>query len=230
MKTGERERNGGAWWCVVACGGCYQGGERETRRRERAAVAVDPHGGSDRGGGRIDGDGGELRQVSEAPVLVQMRVRKSTTVNRRFGSMFRFGQQWLSLVLCGSDLGVTARSVHMFKRMGSCQHECSSGRLGRTESTRLTQSTRSTSFSFSTRRVWNIVECTLASLVLETTSRSRKLASFALEYSGYSSKTRHGWNRRTMKSRVLSGVHFLKDLAYLLPLCNEDTSPVTPTL
>ncbi|KAF5795974.1 hypothetical protein HanRHA438_Chr08g0358171 [Helianthus annuus] len=28
----------------------------------------------------------------------------------------------------------------------------------------------------------------------------------------------------------LVGVHFLKDLAYLLPLCNEDTSPVTPAL
>ncbi|KAM0070993.1 hypothetical protein Hdeb2414_s0001g00019761 [Helianthus debilis subsp. tardiflorus] len=56
------------------------------------------------------------------------------------------------------------------------------------------------------------------------------IASFAQEYSGYSSKTRHGWNRRTMKSRVLRGVHFLKDLAYLLLLCNEDTSPVTPTL
>ncbi|KAJ0435129.1 hypothetical protein Hdeb2414_s0064g00765861 [Helianthus debilis subsp. tardiflorus] len=31
------------------------------------------------------------------------------------------------------------------------------------------------------------------------------LASFAQEYSGCISKTRHGWNRRTMKSRVLSG-------------------------
>ncbi|MFS7929025.1 hypothetical protein Hanom_Chr04g00327721 [Helianthus anomalus] len=56
------------------------------------------------------------------------------------------------------------------------------------------------------------------------------IASFAQEYSGRISKTRHGWNRRTMKSRVLSGVHFLKDLAYLLPLCNEDTSPLTPML
>ncbi|KAM0066825.1 hypothetical protein Hdeb2414_s0002g00053671 [Helianthus debilis subsp. tardiflorus] len=33
-----------------------------------------------------------------------------------------------------------------------------------------------------------------------------------------------------MWSRVLSGVHFLEVLAYLLPLCNEDTSPVTPAL
>ncbi|KAJ0828019.1 hypothetical protein HanRHA438_Chr17g0832431 [Helianthus annuus] len=33
-----------------------------------------------------------------------------------------------------------------------------------------------------------------------------------------------------MWSQVLSGVHFLKDLVYLLPLCNEDTSPVTPAL
>ncbi|KAM0004386.1 hypothetical protein Hdeb2414_s0245g00846401 [Helianthus debilis subsp. tardiflorus] len=31
------------------------------------------------------------------------------------------------------------------------------------------------------------------------------IASFAQEYSGCISKTRHGWNRRTMKSRVLSG-------------------------
>ncbi|KAJ0501239.1 hypothetical protein HanHA300_Chr11g0398521 [Helianthus annuus] len=30
--------------------------------------------------------------------------------------------------------------------------------------------------------------------------------------------------------RVLSGVHFLEVLAYLLPLCNEDTGPVTPAL
>ncbi|KAJ0434779.1 hypothetical protein HanIR_Chr17g0885661 [Helianthus annuus] len=44
------------------------------------------------------------------------------------------------------------------------------------------------------------------------------------------SKLRHGWNRRTMWSQVLSGVHFLKDLAYLLPLCNEDTGLVTPML
>ncbi|KAJ0831671.1 hypothetical protein HanPSC8_Chr15g0669761 [Helianthus annuus] len=43
-------------------------------------------------------------------------------------------------------------------------------------------------------------------------------------------KSWHGWNRRTMWSRVLSGVHFLKDLDYLLPLCNEDTSPVMPAL
>ncbi|KAJ0800114.1 hypothetical protein HanPI659440_Chr03g0099271 [Helianthus annuus] len=30
-----------------------------------------------------------------------------------------------------------------------------------------------------------------------------------------------------MWRRVLSGVHFLKDLDYLLPLYNEDTGPVT---
>ncbi|KAJ0539961.1 hypothetical protein HanRHA438_Chr08g0366711 [Helianthus annuus] len=30
--------------------------------------------------------------------------------------------------------------------------------------------------------------------------------------------------------RVLSGVPILEVLAYLLPLCNEDTSPVTPAL
>ncbi|KAJ0457023.1 hypothetical protein HanIR_Chr15g0769091 [Helianthus annuus] len=33
-----------------------------------------------------------------------------------------------------------------------------------------------------------------------------------------------------MGIRVLSSVHFLQVLAYLLPLCNEDTSPVTPAL
>ncbi|KAM0012142.1 hypothetical protein Hdeb2414_s0007g00242961 [Helianthus debilis subsp. tardiflorus] len=33
-----------------------------------------------------------------------------------------------------------------------------------------------------------------------------------------------------MGIRVLSGVHFLEVLSYLLPLCNEDTSPVTPAL
>ncbi|KAJ0551062.1 hypothetical protein HanRHA438_Chr07g0316051 [Helianthus annuus] len=33
-----------------------------------------------------------------------------------------------------------------------------------------------------------------------------------------------------MGIRVLSGVHFLEVLAYLLPLCNEDTGPVTPAL
>ncbi|MFS8007360.1 hypothetical protein Hanom_Chr14g01260101 [Helianthus anomalus] len=31
-----------------------------------------------------------------------------------------------------------------------------------------------------------------------------------------------------MGIRVLSGVRFLEVLVYLLPLCNEDTSPVTP--
>ncbi|KAM0060907.1 hypothetical protein Hdeb2414_s0004g00129691 [Helianthus debilis subsp. tardiflorus] len=33
-----------------------------------------------------------------------------------------------------------------------------------------------------------------------------------------------------MGIRVLSGVHFLEALAYLLPLCNEDTGPVMPIL
>uniref|UniRef100_A0A251T892 Uncharacterized protein n=1 Tax=Helianthus annuus TaxID=4232 RepID=A0A251T892_HELAN len=66
------------------------------------------------------------------------------------------------------------------------------------ESTQLTRSTQSNGSM-------NTVECTLASRALETTSRSRKLASFAQEYSGCISKTRHGWNRGTMKSRVLSG-------------------------
>ncbi|MFS8006104.1 hypothetical protein Hanom_Chr13g01245351 [Helianthus anomalus] len=33
-----------------------------------------------------------------------------------------------------------------------------------------------------------------------------------------------------MGIRVLSGVHFLEVLAYLLPLCNKDTGPVTPAL
>ncbi|KAM0035593.1 hypothetical protein Hdeb2414_s0015g00448191 [Helianthus debilis subsp. tardiflorus] len=33
-----------------------------------------------------------------------------------------------------------------------------------------------------------------------------------------------------MGIRVLSGVRFLEVLAYLLPLCNEDTGPVTPAL
>ncbi|KAJ0800566.1 hypothetical protein HanPI659440_Chr03g0104551 [Helianthus annuus] len=33
-----------------------------------------------------------------------------------------------------------------------------------------------------------------------------------------------------MGIRVLSGVHFLEVLAYLLPLCNEDTGPVTLAL
>ncbi|MFS7911981.1 hypothetical protein Hanom_Chr02g00124431 [Helianthus anomalus] len=41
--------------------------------------------------------------------------------------------------------------------------------------------------------------------------------------------TRHGWNRRTMWNRVLSGRSISKRLSlYLLQLCNEDTSPVTP--
>ncbi|MFS8015850.1 hypothetical protein Hanom_Chr15g01361571 [Helianthus anomalus] len=31
-----------------------------------------------------------------------------------------------------------------------------------------------------------------------------------------------------MGIRVLSGVHFREVLAYFLPLCNEDTGPVTP--
>ena len=33
-----------------------------------------------------------------------------------------------------------------------------------------------------------------------------------------------------MGIQVLSGVHYLEVLAYLLPLCNEDTGPVTPAL
>ncbi|MFS7955013.1 hypothetical protein Hanom_Chr07g00637441 [Helianthus anomalus] len=33
-----------------------------------------------------------------------------------------------------------------------------------------------------------------------------------------------------MGIRVLRGVHFLEVLAYLLPLCNEDTGPVTLAL
>ncbi|MFS7948445.1 hypothetical protein Hanom_Chr06g00560111 [Helianthus anomalus] len=96
----------------------------------------------------------EYSAVESTAVVVNsdgfQKHRKSTEVNNRFRSMFQFGQQCLSLVLYGSDLRVTARSVHMVKRMVSSQHECGSGRLGRTESTRLT---RSTSFSFSTRRL-----------------------------------------------------------------------------
>ncbi|KAJ0501858.1 hypothetical protein HanRHA438_Chr11g0507651 [Helianthus annuus] len=38
------------------------------------------------------------------------------------------------------------------------------------------------------------------------------LTSSAQEYSGCISKTRHGWNRRTMKSRVLSGRSFSRRL------------------
>ncbi|KAM0028977.1 hypothetical protein Hdeb2414_s0018g00520461 [Helianthus debilis subsp. tardiflorus] len=41
-------------------------------------------------------------------------------------------------------------------------------------------------------------------------------------------KLRNDWNRRTHGIRVLSGVHFLEVLAYLLPLCNEDTIWITP--
>ncbi|KAM0043122.1 hypothetical protein Hdeb2414_s0010g00337571 [Helianthus debilis subsp. tardiflorus] len=33
-----------------------------------------------------------------------------------------------------------------------------------------------------------------------------------------------------MGIRVLNGVHFLEVLAQTLPLCNEDTGPVTPAL
>ncbi|KAF5821294.1 hypothetical protein HanXRQr2_Chr01g0012231 [Helianthus annuus] len=33
-----------------------------------------------------------------------------------------------------------------------------------------------------------------------------------------------------LEIRVLSGAHFLEVLPYLLPLCNEDTSPVMPAL
>ncbi|KAM0064393.1 hypothetical protein Hdeb2414_s0003g00102451 [Helianthus debilis subsp. tardiflorus] len=33
-----------------------------------------------------------------------------------------------------------------------------------------------------------------------------------------------------MGIRVLSGVHFLEVLAYLLPMCNENVGPVTPSL
>ncbi|KAJ0810262.1 hypothetical protein HanPI659440_Chr01g0025081 [Helianthus annuus] len=47
------------------------------------------------------------------------------------------------------------------------------------ESTRLTRSTQLTS----RREDWNIVECTLASHVLETTLRKSYIASFAQEYS-----------------------------------------------
>ncbi|KAJ0600687.1 hypothetical protein HanIR_Chr03g0119961 [Helianthus annuus] len=53
------------------------------------------------------------------------------------------------------------------------------GRLGQTELTRLnlvnslSQLSRSTQSNVSTRKIWNIVECTLVSPILETTSRSR---------------------------------------------------------
>ncbi|KAM0031038.1 hypothetical protein Hdeb2414_s0017g00503941 [Helianthus debilis subsp. tardiflorus] len=41
------------------------------------------------------------------------------------------------------------------------------------------------------------------------------IASLAQEYSGCISKTRHGWNRRTMKSRVLSGRSISKRLSLI---------------
>ncbi|MFS7936553.1 hypothetical protein Hanom_Chr05g00416931 [Helianthus anomalus] len=40
---------------------------------------------------------------------------------------------------------------------------------------------------------------------LGTTSRSRNYLASHKEYSGYFSKLWHGWNRRTIWSRVLSG-------------------------
>ncbi|KAM0025715.1 hypothetical protein Hdeb2414_s0021g00577811 [Helianthus debilis subsp. tardiflorus] len=36
--------------------------------------------------------------------------------------------------------------------------------------------------------------------------------------------------REPCEVEYLVGIHFLEVLAYLLPLCNEDTSPVTPML
>ncbi|KAF5768919.1 hypothetical protein HanXRQr2_Chr14g0642151 [Helianthus annuus] len=45
------------------------------------------------------------------------------------------------------------------------------------------------------------------------------LASFAQEYSGCFSKPRHGWNRRTMWSRVLSGRSISRSLILFCFCC-----------
>ncbi|KAJ0576324.1 hypothetical protein HanIR_Chr05g0223081 [Helianthus annuus] len=45
------------------------------------------------------------------------------------------------------------------------------------------------------------------------------IASFAQEYSGCFSKSRHGWNRRIMWSRVLSGRSFSRSLSLFCFRC-----------
>ncbi|KAM0016881.1 hypothetical protein Hdeb2414_s0028g00701711 [Helianthus debilis subsp. tardiflorus] len=107
-----------------------------------------------------------------------------------------------------------------------------SGRLGRTESTRSksagqlsesTRLTRSTQSAYSTFRREDLEYCRmhaseshLGNDIIEVVISYLCTGIFRLH-----SKARRGWNRMTMKSRLLSGVHFQKDLNYLLPLCNE---------
>ncbi|KAJ0614641.1 hypothetical protein HanIR_Chr02g0064711 [Helianthus annuus] len=56
------------------------------------------------------------------------------------------------------------------------------------------------------------------------------IASYAQEYSGYFSNNGTVGIGEPRRFEYLVGVRILKVLAYLLPLCNEDTSPVTPML
>ncbi|KAM0016116.1 hypothetical protein Hdeb2414_s0031g00709491 [Helianthus debilis subsp. tardiflorus] len=56
------------------------------------------------------------------------------------------------------------------------------------------------------------------------------LASYAQEYSGCFSNNGTVGIGEPCGDEYLVGVHFQEVLDYLLPLCNEDTSPVTPAL
>ncbi|KAJ0679056.1 hypothetical protein HanOQP8_Chr12g0455001 [Helianthus annuus] len=101
---------------------------------------------------------------------VKQGQRWSTAVNR-FWFGFRF------FVFGSGQLGSnTANPVNSVNSVNPVNSVNSASRLG--------QHVRCFDLT-----IWNIVECTLASHVLETTSY---IASFAQEYSGYISKLRHG--------------------------------------
>ncbi|KAM0044568.1 hypothetical protein Hdeb2414_s0010g00354841 [Helianthus debilis subsp. tardiflorus] len=105
-------------------------------------------------------------------------------------------------------------------------------RLRPTRSTESTQLVRSTQSAHSTFRLEDMEYCRMhaSESHLGNDITESYIARFAYENPGYFSKLWNFWNRRTMWIRVLSGVYFLEVLAYLLPLCNEDTGPVTPML
>ncbi|KAM0067484.1 hypothetical protein Hdeb2414_s0002g00061831 [Helianthus debilis subsp. tardiflorus] len=154
--------------------GCWSQGEEDVTGNpdHRAAVAGD--GGTGNNG---DGEGWlEFWYVSHSDQVLGGFGSTLLTRSNRVNSVNR-----VSRSATVNDYG-----------LGSIQRSCGSRfwfRVGLTRSNQVNSVNGSqrpvNSVHGSTQEIWNTLECTLASRALETTSRSRKLASFAQEYSGY---------------------------------------------
>ncbi|XP_035842130.1 uncharacterized protein LOC110896620 [Helianthus annuus] len=129
--------------------------------------------------------------------------------------------EYVQIKSTGQQLGQPQSTVASARvRHGQIRFWYGSDQLGQTELTRSTRVNSASELSRSTRLTrkvsWSTHNENSAKVLeycrmhaseshLGSDITKSHLASFAQEYSGCISKTKHGWNRRTMKSRVLSG-------------------------